>query len=309
LRDDLPELIAYGRELGCRYIQINSNGLRLAHDERYVEALAKAGLSFVFMQFDGVGDDIYLALRGAPLYEQKRKAISMCDKYHIGVALVPTIVPGVNDNQVGEIIRFGASMSPAVRGVHFQPVSYLGKYPALPWDEHRLTLDGLLSLIEQDAGIGLSSLLPSRCDHPLCGFHGNFLVNGESLVPLSSADSVDPDIMTTAEQNREYIGRKWTRQVEQDSESSPGIADCCCDEEANCCDDECCGEDDRCCDDGFETFDAFLSNVRKHGFTISGMAFQDAMNLDIERLRRCSLRVYDEGVLKPFCAAYLTPMK
>jgi uncharacterized radical SAM superfamily Fe-S cluster-containing enzyme len=37
------------------------------------------------------------------------------------------------------------------------------------------------------------------------------------------------------------------------------------------------------------------------------MAFQDAMNLDIERLRRCSLHVYDGGVLKPFCARYITP--
>ena len=38
------------------------------------------------------------------------------------------------------------------------------------------------------------------------------------------------------------------------------------------------------------------------------MAFQDAMNLDAQRLRRCSLHVYDNGVLKPFCARYLTPL-
>ena len=36
------------------------------------------------------------------------------------------------------------------------------------------------------------------------------------------------------------------------------------------------------------------------------MAFQDAMNLNIERLRRCSLHVFDSGKIKPFCAAYLS---
>ena len=36
------------------------------------------------------------------------------------------------------------------------------------------------------------------------------------------------------------------------------------------------------------------------------MAFQDAYNLDIERIRRCSLHVYEDGKFMPFCARYLT---
>jgi uncharacterized radical SAM superfamily Fe-S cluster-containing enzyme len=36
------------------------------------------------------------------------------------------------------------------------------------------------------------------------------------------------------------------------------------------------------------------------------MAFQDAYTLDIERLRRCSLHVYRDGKIIPFCANYLT---
>ena len=53
-------------------------------------------------------------------------------------------------------------------------------------------------------------------------------------------------------------------------------------------------------------FDSFLARVASGGFTVTGMAFQDAYNLDIERLRRCSLHVYDEGRIVPFCAWYLT---
>jgi hypothetical protein len=53
-------------------------------------------------------------------------------------------------------------------------------------------------------------------------------------------------------------------------------------------------------------FDSFLAKVAAGGFTVTGMAFQDAYNLDIERLRRCSLHVYDDGRIVPFCSHYLT---
>jgi uncharacterized radical SAM superfamily Fe-S cluster-containing enzyme len=40
-------------------------------------------------------------------------------------------------------------------------------------------------------------------------------------------------------------------------------------------------------------------------FTISGMAFMDATNLDAERLRRCRVQVFTEdGRLVPFCGYY-----
>ena len=33
VRDDLPEIVAYAKQVGCKYVQLNSNGLRLAEDE------------------------------------------------------------------------------------------------------------------------------------------------------------------------------------------------------------------------------------------------------------------------------------
>ena len=331
LRDDLPALIAYARARGCRYTQLNTNGVRLAEDEAYVQALAEAGLSFVFLQFDGIGDEVNIALRGQALYETKLRAIRMCDRYHIGVTLVPTVVRGVNDTQIGEIIRLGASLSPAVRGVHFQPVSYFGRYPVQPDDAARITLDELLDMIHLQAGVALSALLPSRCDHPLCGFHGSFLINGEKLIPLSNADSIEETETVTAKQNREYVGRHWERPAEGDTDGAhepmEQSGDCCCDgdeedaQDGGCCGGDgatdtsgegCCCDDDQdedcCCTDDYATFDGFLEGVRKHGFTLSAMAFQDAMNLDIERLRQCSLHVYRDGAMMPFCARYLTPL-
>ena len=53
----------------------------------------------------------------------------------------------------------------------------------------------------------------------------------------------------------------------------------------------------------------FLDRVLKYGFTVTAMDFQDAGNLDIERLRQCSLHVYREGKIIPFCARYLTALE
>ena len=55
-------------------------------------------------------------------------------------------------------------------------------------------------------------------------------------------------------------------------------------------------------------FDTFLYRLKHNRLTLSSMAFQDAMNLNIERLHRCTLHVYDNGKIMPFCAKYLTPV-
>ena len=56
-------------------------------------------------------------------------------------------------------------------------------------------------------------------------------------------------------------------------------------------------------------FDTFLYRLRHRSLTLSSMVFQDAANLNIERLHRCTLHVYDGGIIKPFCAKYLTPIE
>ena len=55
-----------------------------------------------------------------------------------------------------------------------------------------------------------------------------------------------------------------------------------------------------------DDLDDFLRQAKTRSFTVTAMAFQDAYNLDIERIRRCSLHVYEDGKFMPFCARYLT---
>lgn len=162
IRDDLDLIIQMGKEIGFEFIQVNTNGVRIAKDEKYLRDLKDAGLSSVFLQFDGTEDRIYENLRGEKLLDTKIRAIENCKKYGIGVILVPTLVPGVNTHNIGQIIAFALDYLPEVRGVHFQPVSYFGRIPVLPEDKDRITLPELMEAIEiQTHGkIPLSSFKP-----------------------------------------------------------------------------------------------------------------------------------------------------
>jgi len=279
LRDELPELVRHAKEAGCSYVQLNTNGIRLAEDEAYARALKEAGLDIVFLQFDGADDKIYEFLRGAPLLKTKEKAIDVCAALGIGVTLVPTVVPGVNTDNLGALIRYAAERVPAVRAVHFQPVSYFGRYPDMPGVEGRYTLDALMGDISGQTGIALTSFMPSRCDHPLCGFHANFIVRPDGSLRALTSITHSAKNRGCAVDNREYVGRNWLRPPEE--EAPENISD----------------EMD---------FDAFLYCMRQRKLSLSAMAFQDAMNLNIERLHQCTLHVYEKGIIKPFCANYLS---
>ena len=283
LRDDLPELVRFAKEAGCSYTQVNTNGIRLAREPDYAARLAEAGLDIVFLQFDGTRDEIYETLRGAPLLKTKLEAIRVCADLRLGVTLVPTVVKGVNEDDLGAIVALAASLAPGVRGIHFQPVSYFGRYPKRPEAADRYTLDRLMADVAEQARIPLSSFMPSRCDHPLCGFHASFLIEPDgSLRPLSSITHSSRS-RGCEKDNRAYVARHWRRAPE---EPRP----------------------ERVFSDGTD-FDTFLYRLRHESLTLSAMAFQDALNLNLERLRRCSLHVYDGGKIKPFCAKYLTPIE
>ena len=278
LRDDLPRLVRFAKEAGCSCVQLNTNGLRLARDPDYAARLAGAGLDIVFLQFDGTDDAIHQTLRGAPLLREKLEAIRVCDTLRLGVTLVPTVVPGVNDADLGGIVSLAKQLAPAVRGVHFQPVSYFGRHPGAG---AHITLDRLMAALSAQADIPIDAFLPSRCDHPLCGFHASFLIepSGE-LRPLRRFQHASHE-RGGAKENRAYVARHWRRAPDEPAPDDAGDA----------------------------SFDAFLYRLRHHSLAISAMVFQDAGNLNLERLHRCTLHVYRDGAIVPFCAHYLTPFE
>lgn len=289
VRDDLPEIIRMIADMGFPYIQLNTNGIRLAQEPGYAEKLREAGLSSVFMQFDGTKDEIYRKLRGRNLFSIKENAIKNCGESSLGIVLVPTIVPGVNADNMGEMVRYGLSKAPDVRGIHFQPVSYFGRYPDAPSDDERITLPEVLREIERqtDGSIKVEYFAPSGCDHARCGFHGDFVVIPDGSVKQLTVKRdqgccCSKEKTSGVEKNRNFVKRRWVRDGSMSSLSmkKPGKMD---------------------------EMDVFLDRLKSHGFTITGMAFQDCWNIDLERLQECSLHVLSpQGRIIPFCAYNIT---
>lgn len=288
VRNDLPDIIKMGTDLGFKFIQLNTNGIRIANDANYVESLKKAGLSSIFLQFDGTDDIIYEKLRGRKLYELKKKSIENCKKYDIGVILVPTLVPDVNTDYIGEIINFALDRIPVVRGVHFQPVSYFGRFPEKqPIDSSRITIPEVIRSIEKQTfgKIKAENFKAPCCENSLCSFNGNFIYkgNGELMAVTNKSNSCcskDESAEVGAYKSKKFVSRNWSgRQI----------------------------KDVKINWEKPMTWDSILYSIKNYSFSISGMAFQDAWNIDLERLKDCCIHVIsEEGNLIPFCAYNLT---
>lgn len=317
VRDDLPQIIEMGRHSGFSFIQLNTNGLRLAREKGYAKTLKAAGLASVFLQFDGITDDVYRRLRGADLAAEKMEAIAHCGEAGLGVVLVPMIVPGINDHQLGDILEAGIQASPTVRGIHFQPVSYFGRRPVLPKNSDRITLPEILTALAVQSGgkVRTHDFSPPGCENALCSFHGRFIVSEAGglkpivALPLADAGSPPESADAGAKRTISSVARQWGPVCEN------GISDVndrkrlspfqpkrktasCCGSTLNFSS----GEGSASLD-----IDSFLEMARSKSFSISAMAFQDVWNLDLERLRDCCIHVMSpDGRLIPFCAYNLT---
>lgn len=325
VREDLPEIIKMGKEKGFEYIQLNTNGKRIALEEGYAKKLKKAGISVVFLQFDGTKEEIHQALRGEPLLELKKKAVANCRKAGIPVTLVPTLVKGINLDNIGDMIQFLLKNIDVVKGIHFQPVSFFGRHPDEEQKgefENRVTMFETLHEIEnQTKGrLNYDDLYPISTGHSLCCFCGTYLkerdgnlkslIGGKAkLEGLGCCDSVDP--LDVIKKDRDFVLNKWDLPeldvVEEDDADSQPYP--CCGWETELDSQPCMGWEEvsePCCCGGTEEildFDEFLEYLKGNMFTISGMAFQDATNLDAERLKRCRVQVFtkDERLI-PFCS-------
>jgi uncharacterized radical SAM superfamily Fe-S cluster-containing enzyme len=284
MRDDLKGIIAVGRDTGFSFIQLNSNGLRLAEDRAYAAGLKQAGLFSVFLQFDGTDDRVYRTIRGRALLDEKLRAIEHCAAAGLGIVLVPTIVRDVNTDNIGAILKLALEYAPAVRGVHFQPAAYFGRHPEPPTTEERFTLPDLMRAIEQQSGglITADQFIPPGCEHPFCSFHGNFLRQDDGSLRALSKQAVEC-CRDNGEENEgtgravSYVAKQWGA-PKPVSSSTTG-----------------------------ESLDAFVENHRSNTFSISAMAFQDVWSLDLERVQECCIHVAeDDGRMVPFCLYNLT---
>lgn len=288
LRDDLPEIIELGKQMGFTYFQVNTNGLRIAADPAFLCSLKAAGLNVVYLQFDGTTDEIYHQLRGKALIEVKKRAIENCRQAELGVVLVPTIHPKVNAHNLGEIIRFALENYPTVRSIHLQPQSFFGRYPKLPDNSDRITIPELLQKMEELTGglVHLSDFQPKGSENSYCSFHATYIIMQDgSLSPIkpkqaASCCAKPENAREGLLKSRQFVAQNWAfHKPIHNTKPSPSLGG----------------------------WDEVLERAQTHLFSISGMAFQDAWNLDMELLQDCCIGVAAaDGTLVPFCAYNLT---
>ncbi|MDC7785225.1 radical SAM protein [Rhodoplanes sp. TEM] len=299
VRDDLPEIVRRVRARGFDFVQLNTNGVRLAQDPDYVDALAAAGLDCVFLQFDGVSDAVHRRIRGARLAALKELAVARCGNVGIGVVLVPTVVPGVNDREIGAIVDFAVARLPEVRAVHFQPISYFGRCPE-PSAATRITLPEIVDrLVAHGCGtLRFDDFRPGSVENPYCSFSGRFRVDGSGRLraerdaprsccgvaaepgpPAGEAGSCCSPARPSADvaRARRYVAGQWRAPERSDAA-------------------------------GLDAFDTVLA-ARSRTLGLSGMAFQDAWTLDLDRVRQCHIHVVaPDRRIVPFCAYNLTDL-
>ena len=151
------QAVRYAREIGYFSIQCATNGIRFAQDEEFAKDAAEAGLRFAYLQFDGVGNENNQHRKVGNLYDVKLRAIENLHKHGVDVTLVVTIINGINNDQVGEIIRFGLANIDKVTAVAFQPVSFTGRDEDIDDEtrqKQRYTLSHLAHDVKAQAGIG-----------------------------------------------------------------------------------------------------------------------------------------------------------
>lgn len=312
VREDLPELIEYADKAGFHHIEVNTNGLRLT-DVDYCRELVEAGANAIYLQFDGVTSDVYLKTRGLDLLEVKKRVIENCRKIGFdAVVLVPTLIRGVNDHQVGDIIKFAARNADVVRCVNFQPVSICGRIDRQQLEQMRITIPDLMRLAEEQTGgqVRQSDWYPvpfvvpiSRAvgalkkhrygaeftAHPHCGMATYLFVEGDGVVPITRRADVEGFMRKMEEAWRlAEGGRAWRAKLKMLLALRyvkwgllrklvwPILRT--------------------------GTYEA-LREFHFKSILLASMHFMDAYNFDLERLQRCVIHYgLPDGRIIPFCS-------
>jgi uncharacterized radical SAM superfamily Fe-S cluster-containing enzyme len=185
LSPDFLRAVHYAREIGYFSVQCASNGIRFAQDPEFCREARAAGLRLCYLQFDGVTNEANSHRKVGNLFDVKLHAIQNLAAAGIDVVLVVTVVNGVNDDQVGPVVRFAIDNADKVTVVSFQPVSFTGRDEEID-DERRHAQRYTLSHLAHGVKAQLGLTEPQRDWFPL-----------SAMNPLS--DVVDLLLGATAE--------------------------------------------------------------------------------------------------------------
>lgn len=319
VRDDLPEIIELAEEMGFPQIQIASNGIRLAKSTKYCKKLKDATLRTIYLSFDGITPEPYIENSGFNALPLKKKAIENCRNFGPeSIVLVPTLAKGVNDSQVGGILRFAAENLDIIKGVNFQPIAFTGRIDQAQREKKRITIPDVLKLVEEQTSgeipcsawypipfvVPISRFVsamrkipfPDFTVHQHCGAATYLFFEEGHFIPITNFVDVEGFLGFLEEIIPEIHGKvskittlsKILRQVPKyiDEKNGPKSVNVV-----------------RMILDLLKTGDMDnLARFHRNALFIGIMHFQDLYNIDLERVKKCGVHyATPDGRLIPFC--------
>jgi uncharacterized radical SAM superfamily Fe-S cluster-containing enzyme len=312
----LPQYITWAKQLGFKHVQIASNVIRIGKSKAYLQELRDAGLSTIYMQFDGVTPGPYLEARGTDLLPLKKQAIQNAREVGMeSLVLVPTVVRGVNDDQLGDIIRFAAENRDVVRCVNFQPVSITGRIDHASRNKMRITIPDCIHMIEEqtdgkipaDAWYPVPSMMPvgralglikggpelELSSHFACGM-STFIFFDEKgdFAPITEVIDVDKFLVLLEEISNLFADQKRGASKRAKAKLAAGIRHI---KKKGIIKDLLSAFLDR---GDYDSLAQFMRRI----IMIGMMHFQDPYNLDLERVQHCDINYsVPDGRIIPFC--------
>jgi uncharacterized radical SAM superfamily Fe-S cluster-containing enzyme len=184
MRDDLPEIIGIAKELGFRNIELVTNGIMISLRPGLLVEFKEKGLTAVYLQFDGLEKKTYKKIRGRDMTKVRARAVEVIRDAGLQCTLAVTVVRGINDHEVGDIVKFCIDNIDTVRAVNFQSATrFTGRFEVAKQQEG-YSLPELLNLIETQAGVPAHTFRSEHMGHPLCNTMSLVFVIKGKLKPL-----------------------------------------------------------------------------------------------------------------------------
>ena len=307
IHKNILEFVDLALDRPINAVNLNTNGIRLASDRRFVAELGArnrpggAGAVNIYLQFDGFDERTHREVRGRDLREIKQRALDNCAEVGLTVTLVAAIERGLNEHEVGAIIRYGIE-HPAVRSVSLQPVTHSGRH--VEFDPMtRLTNSDVIALVADQLPEWLraTNFVPVPCCFPTCRSLTYLLVDDAgdgsdaTVVPIPRLVDVEDYLDYVANRVlpdagvREALEKLWSAAAFMGTDTvSDKLAVTAAEVECVAC--------------GIDLPHA-VRDLSDKAFMIVIQDFQDPYTLNVKQLMKCCVvEVTPDGRLIPFCA-------
>ena len=269
-----------------KHLMVNTNGIRIAKDIKFVETLATYMPDFeIYLQFDSFKPEVLEKLRGEDLTEVRKKAIEHLNQFNISTTLVITLQKGENDDEIGKIIEY-ALQQKCVRGVTFQPTQVAGRNDNYDDISGRITLTEVRRKIYEQAPLFTpQDLIPVPCNPDALCMAYALKIDGE-VFPMTHL--INPEDLLNNSKNTIVFEHDEKLKTHMLNLFSTGISVDCAEDEFS---------ELMCCLPRVQSDTLNYNNL----FRILIMNFMDAHDFDVRAVKKsCVHIVSDKMKIIPF---------